>query len=330
MAETTSMHPLRPARVAAFVGLGLFLYVLLFAAAEVLVRRTGDGNPIHRIITAERAAHDWIVLGASHAMPLDFQDFGARIEAETGRTVLNLAVPGTGPLYHRFVAERYFADHTAGGVLIVVDSFGFYSAKWNEDRFGDSDLLSRTPLDPTTLRLFPRYVAEGVDPRALLDYATGFSKINNHDRFEPDKWEAEARFTRSTRPSDVADKERIAYLYPEPATPARINRYMDHLIALTRTARSKNTEVVVVKLPLPDRFRVLLPDEDTFDGALRDALHGQGIAFRDYSDVLPEPRYYFDPDHLNAEGAELFLKNHLRALLRGSQLPADNYRGNSD
>lgn len=314
MEKSTPAQPLRLSRVATFVAVGLVLYALLFAAAEVLVRRTGDGNPVYRIITAE-PAHDWIVLGASHAMPLDFQDFGDRIEAQTGRSVLNLAAPGTGPLYHRFVAERYFADHAAGGVLLVVDSFGFYSEQWNEQRFGDRDLLSRTPFDPVTLRLLLGYMTEGVDPRAVLDYATGFSKINNHDRFEPDKWEAEARFTRAARPSDLADSERIDYLYPEPPDPATLRRYMDHLIALTRTARREGAEVVAVKLPLPDRFRTRLPEEEAFDNALRDALSGEGIPLRDYSDVLPEPRNYFDPDHLNEEGAEWLLENHLRTLL---------------
>lgn len=146
-------------------------------------------------------------------MPLDFQDFGDYVEARTGLDILNLAAPGTGPLYHRFVAERYFSDHEADNVLVVVDSFGFYSGDWNEERFRDRDLLSRTPLDVATLRLFLRYTTEGVDPRAVLDHASGFSKINNHDRFEPDIWDAEARFIRSTRPSDVADEERIDYRY---------------------------------------------------------------------------------------------------------------------
>jgi len=315
MAEPVSTHPLRPARIAAFVAIGLVIYVVLLAAAEILVRRTGDANPVHRIITAERAAYDWIVLGASHAMPLDFQDFGARVEAETGRTVLNLAATGTGPLYHRFVAERYFADHTAAAVLVVVDSFGFYAAEWNEERFADRDLLARTPLDMTTLALYARYMGEGVDPRAVLDYATGFSKINNHERFEPDEWEAEARFTRSARPSDLADEERIAYLYPEPLTPATRSRYLADLVALVRRAQAAGAEVVAVKLPLPDRFRALLPGEEAFDRALREALSRTGAQFRDYSDVLPEPRYYFDPDHLNRQGAELFLERHLGDLL---------------
>jgi len=318
MAEESSTNPMRPARVAAFVGIGLLLYGLLYAAAELLVRYTGDGNPVYRIITTERRHHDWIILGASHAMPLDFHDFGTRIEEQTGLQVLNLASPGTGPLYQRFVAERYFIDHSADGVLVVADSFGFYSPEWNEERFGHRDLLSRTPLDAAALRLYLGYLSRGVDPRAVLDYATGFSKINNHDRFEPDKWEGEERFTRSARPSDLADRERIEYLYPEAAEPATVERYMDHLVALARTARAAGARVVVIKPPLPERFRALLPAEEEFDAALREALGREGIAFRDFSDVLPEPRYYFDPDHLNEEGARLFLENQLAELLTGS------------
>jgi len=317
MAEQESTHPFRPARVAAFVAAGLVLYAVLYGAAEILVRRTGDVNPIYRIITAERETYDWIVLGASHAMPLDFQDFGERIEEKTGQSVLNLAVQGTGPLYHRFVAERYFADHSAGSVLLVVDSFGFYSDEWNEERFGDSDLLSRTPLDVTTLGLYIRYMDEGVDPRAVLDYAAGFSKINNRERFDPDVWEAEEKFTRTPRPSDLADKERIDYLYPEGTDPDVMRRYLDDLVALARTARGEGARVLVMKLPMPDRFRKRLPDEDSFDSALRDLLHEEAIELRDYSDVLPEPKYYFDPDHLNQEGAELFLQKHLGAVLGG-------------
>lgn len=318
MAEQSSTNPMRPARVAAFIGTGLLLYGLLYAAAEFLVRRTGDGNPVYRIITTERRHHDWIILGASHAMPLDFHDFGTRIEEETGLEVLNLASPGTGPLYQRFIAERYFTDHSADGVLVVADSFGFYSPEWNEERFGHRDLLSRTPLDAAALRLYLDYLSLGVDPRAVLDYATGFSKINNHERFEPDKWKGEERFTRSARPSDLADRERIEYLYPESAEPAAVDRYMDHLMALARTARNAGARVVVIKPPLPERFRALLPAEEDFDAALREALDKQGIAFHDFSDALPEPRYYFDSDHLNEEGARLFLENQLGDLLTGT------------
>jgi hypothetical protein len=313
-ADPTEPAP-RPARVGAFVALGLALYALLFLGAEWLTRGMAEHNPIHRIQAADPGGHDWIILGASHAMPLDFQGFGAEIARATDQRLLNLAAPGTGPLYHRFIAERFFATHRAQSVLLVVDSFGFYSAQWNEDRFADRDLLARTPFDPVTLRLFVRYLAHGVDPRALLDYATGFSKINNHDRLQPDRWEAEERFERSPRPSAFADQERIDYLYPQPPDPAAMARYLDHLVALIEVARAGGAEVVVIKPPIPARFAALLPDEPAFDTALAARLAAAGAPFHDFAAVLPEPGYYFDPDHLNRRGAEQFLETHLAPIL---------------
>jgi hypothetical protein len=70
--------------------------------------------------------------------------------------------------------------------------FAFYSRTWIEDRFGDAKLLRATPFDPGTAWLLWQYSRrEGVDPRVAADYLTGFSKINNRDRFKRDAWEGE-------------------------------------------------------------------------------------------------------------------------------------------
>lgn len=306
---------LRPGRALLFVVVGLVLYALLFAGSELLARRMAAHNPVHRILTAQPDGQDWVILGASHAMPLDFQGFGAQITQATGQRVLNLATPGTGPLYHRFLTERFFATHRADGVLVVVDSFAFYSEQWNEDRFADSDLLSRTPLDARVLRLFGHFLAHGLDPRALLNYATGFSKINNHERFQPDRWEAEDNFDRTIRPSAHADNERIAYLYPQPPDAAVVARYLDELAALFAVARASGAEVVVIKPPVPARFAALFPDEAAFDAALGALLQREEVAFHDFTDALPDPGFYFDADHLNRRGAVHFLEAHLAPIL---------------
>ncbi len=200
----------------AFVGIGLLLYAGVYFGSERLVYRNGHSNPLFKIATTDVRAFDWVILGASHAMPLDFDEFNRLMEGETGLRIINLASPGTGPLYNRFVLEAFLHHHTAKNVLYVVDSFAFYSRVWNEDRFADAKLLRATPFDPTTARLLARYSwSEGVDPRAVADYISGFSKINNRDRFQKDVWEGEPQFDRVYRPSAAATKSRIAYLFPE-------------------------------------------------------------------------------------------------------------------
>ena len=81
----------RSTSAALFIAIGLALYAGVYTAAERLMQRTAHGNPFHKIATVGEAPIDWVILGASHAMPLDFADFNAWMERETGLKILNLA-----------------------------------------------------------------------------------------------------------------------------------------------------------------------------------------------------------------------------------------------
>src|SRR5665647_1638186 len=210
-----------------FIAIGLLIYAGIYLAAERLMYRNGHSNPLFKIANSEVKAFDWVILGASHAMPLDFAGFNGLMQDETGLKIVNLASPGTGPLYNRFVLEAFLRDHTTKQVLYVADSFAFSSRTWNEDRFGDAKLLRATPFVPATAALLLQYSRnEGVDPRALADYITGFSKINNRDRFQKDVWEGELQFDRVYRQSATAARSRIAYLFPDSRQEAELARYM--------------------------------------------------------------------------------------------------------
>jgi hypothetical protein len=302
-----------------FAGLGLILYGAVYYASERLVYRTGDSNPFFKIATIKDRTYDWVILGASHAMPLDFADFNAQMERETGLRILNLATPGTGPLYNRFVLERFLKRYRTRGVLYVLDSFAFYSAQWNEDRFADTKLLRRTPFDPALAWQFLRYsLNDGVQATAVLDYVTGFSKINNRERFKPDIWEGENKFDRVARPSAAADAKRIEYLYPRAAPdPAVFSRYLTVMETLIASARQNDAQVVAIKMPVPARFYSKLPDEAAFDDAVTQLFAAENAPFHDFSEEMDEPRYYFDTDHLNRAGLTAFFSRYLKAVFVG-------------
>jgi hypothetical protein len=299
-----------------FVVIGLAIYAALFYGSERLIYATGKSNALFKIETAPEQAFDWVILGASHAMPLDFADFNGFMERETGQRILNLATTGSGPLYNRFVFEHFLTRHRAKNLLYIVDSFAFYSPVWNEERFSDIKLLRRTPFDADIARrLFAYWRLERVDPRALLDYASGFSKINNRDRFEPDIWEGEKQFERVYRPSAAATRSRIAYLYPKPPDPAALARYLEALEALIVLARQHDVRVVAIKMPVPSQFLDKLPDEAAFDAAIVQLLASRQVALHDFARALDEPRFYFDTDHLNRAGLTEFFLRRLKAVL---------------
>ncbi len=300
----------------AFVAIGLLIYAVTYWAAEQLVYRNGHTNPLFKIATAGQAPVDWVVLGASHAMPLDFADFNAEMQRDTSLKILNLASPGTGPLYNRFVLEEFLRSRRTRGIIYVLNSFAFYSRAWNEDRFGDAKLIRAAPFDPATARHLLQYSrSDGVDARAFLDYVSGFSKINNRDRFQRDMWEGEAQFDRVYRPSTTAVSKRIAYLYPQPRSETAFARYLQELAAIIATARRHGARVIAIKLPVPAEFRGRLPGEAAFDEAAGRLLASHNVPFHDLSSAISEPRFFFDTDHLNRSGLKELLARHLKSIL---------------
>jgi len=305
-----------------FIAIGLLLYAMLDTAAELLLYRTGRTNPIYKIDTLAAPSVDWVILGASHAMPLDFDDVNAQLERDTGRSVINLASPGAGPLYNRFVFEHFLHTHRARRLLYVVDSFAFEAKNWNEDRFADAKMLASTPMSVDVAQRLYGYVhREGVTPGALANYLTGFSKINNRARFERDVWEGELQFDRSYRPSASATQKRIAYLYPQPLDAAVRARYLQAFARLVELAQEQGLQVTVTKLPLPRAFRARLPDEEAFNAALNGVLQAHGLALQDYSATLDADTDFFDTDHMGRTGVLAFEQQTLRDLLTAEHAP---------
>lgn len=299
-----------------FIAIGLAIYVGVYYAAERLTFHTGRSNPFFKIAVAQDSTFDWVILGASHAMPLDFADFNAYMQGETGLRILNLASPGTGPLYNRFVLEHFLRAHRTKNVLYVIDSFAFYSRSWNEERFADAKLLGRTPFEPAiAARLWDYAWHEGVDPRAVLDYVTGFSKINNRQRFERDVWEGEAQFDRVYRPSVSAVKKRIAYLYPDNTAATALSGYLEEFSKLIAAARHSGASVVVIKMPTPTQYRSQLPHEVVYEEAMSAMLATAGAQLLDFSQAMDKPRFYFDTDHMNRAGLREFFARYLKLVL---------------
>lgn len=299
-----------------FIAIGLLIYAGLYLAAERLMYRNGHSNPFFKITMATHKDFEWVILGASHAMPLDFSDFNNQMQDQTGLKIINLASPGTGPLYNRFVLEAFVKEHSVRNVLYIADSFAFYSRVWNEDRFSDSKMIRTTPLTRNTTELLWHHsTSDHVDPRSLLDYLTGFSKINNRDRFQKDVWEGELQFDRVYRSSASAIKSRVSYLFPSGDREAALARYIAQFGKLLDTASTQNVRVVVIKMPVPAAFRSALPNEQAFDQALRGALAARGIDLQDFSGELDEPQFYFDTDHLNRAGVSQLFARYLKALL---------------
>jgi hypothetical protein len=303
-------------RAAAFVAVGALLYLSIYAWSEWLVYQRGDRNRFFMVRTAPLAEYDHVILGASHAAVFDFDDMNRRLEQMTGTRILNLAVVGGGVAVNRLLLDYFLAAHRTGSVVYVVDSFAFYSPEWNERRLEDARLFQRAPFDPSLARLLVRSKAPWP---VTLDYVSGFSKINNPDRFGVDRPAEAARFDRRYRPVEQIDRQRIAYLYPatgEEQAQRHLQRYLAEFESLVAGVRSRGVRVILVRPPLPPRTRALMPDESAFDAALASLAGRTGAELHDLSAAIEDPAMYFDTDHLNRTGVTELFEGHLAGVLQ--------------
>jgi len=304
-------------RAAVFVGIGVVLYLGLYAAAEWLVYQRGDRNRFFMVRTAPSVEYDHVILGASHAAVFDFDDMNRRLEQMTGARVLNLAVVGGGVTVNRLLLDYFLAAHRTKAIVYVVDSFAFYSPEWNERRLEDARLFQRAPFDPVLMKLLIRDQAPWP---VTLDYSFGFSKINNPDRFGADRSAEAARFDRRYRAVEQIDRQRIAYLYPvgmdDDQAQRHLRKYLAEFEALVAAVRSRGVRVVLVRPPLPPRTRALMPDESGFDAALTALAGRTGAELHDLSAAIEDPSMYFDTDHLNRTGVTQLFEQHVAGILR--------------
>jgi len=304
-------------RAGRFVLVGICLYLAVYLGAEWLVYQTAERNRFFTVKTAAMNDYDHVILGASHAAVFDYRDLNTRLEQMTGADILNLATEGSGVLLNRVLLEYFYATgHTSDTVVYVVDSFAFYSPEWNEVRLQDAELYARAPFDPALTRILLGHPA---GRPVLLDYLTGFSKINNADRFAPDLFAAEGpRFDRVYRPLAQIDRQRMAFLYPADidADTLQASPYLAAFTELIDYVQARGDRFIIVRPPVPSRIYQMIPFEPEFDRTLRQVAEQHDVELHDFTAVNNDPGYFYDSDHLNQAGALQFLQRYLGPVLQ--------------
>ncbi|MBM3772425.1 MAG: hypothetical protein FJW27_14305 [Acidimicrobiia bacterium] len=300
-------------RALVFAAIGVLPYGALYAWSERLVWRHAQTNKFFLVKSAPPTQYDYVILGASHAAALGYQDMTPRLEALTQKKIVNLALVGGGVRVSRLIFEYFLTRHRTEGVVYVIDSFAFYARTWNEDRLQDTRLFLRAPFD---LSLARELLSDPSTRSVGVDVLTGFSKINNKDRFASDvSPEESTRFNRSYRPVQQIDDQRLTYLYAQPIDQAVFARYMAEFEDFLRDVQSRGIRVLVVKPPIPERIVRWIPGEQEFDGRLKELLARLDIPLHDFTHAGNDEKLFYDTDHLNKDGVVNFFQAALAPLL---------------
>lgn len=300
-------------RAVIFTAIGALLYGALYAWSERLIWRYAQTNKFFLVRAAPPTQYDYVILGASHAAALGYQDMTARLEALTQKKIVNLALVGGGVRVSRLIFDYFLARHRTHGLVYVVDSFAFYARTWNEERLQDTRLFLRAPFDSSLVQAL---LSEPATWSMGIDFLTGISKVNNVDRFAADVTPEEStRFNRAYRPVKQIDDQRLEYLYPPQIDEAVFARYLAEFEDFLRGAQSRGIRVLVVRPPIPDRIVKRIPGEPDFDVRLKALTARLDIPLHDFTHTGNEEKLFYDTDHLNKDGVVHFFQTALAPLL---------------
>lgn len=298
-----------------FLAGGLVIYALAYAYAENMVMEYGEHSRWFMIATAPKKDYDIVILGASHAMPFAYDDVNDALEEATDTSIINLSIEGGGIVPARFNLDYFLANHTTKNVVYVLDSFIVNSRQWNEDRINDPKLTRRAPFDPALVSTMWKYPAA----RDLIPgYVSGFYKINNAERFEPDVGEHEGKaFDKVYRRNAAIDRQRLAYLFPKDVDQNLVDGYLGQFKALAEMLHERGIKLTVIRTPLPEKVSQKMKGEAEFNASIQDILAPYGFEMHDFSGVDNDEDFYYDSDHLNRAGVANFMDNHLVDVLKG-------------
>ncbi|MBX3176188.1 MAG: hypothetical protein KF886_02400 [Candidatus Hydrogenedentes bacterium] len=257
----------------------------------------------------EEANHDLVFLGTSRAYLFSrFREHHEVTEAALGRTVFNMALPqGGGIKPARFYLETYFeGGNRAGRVVYFLDPFVFHSRGANEDH-------KFVYFEPLRLQFLAKMIGNGYNHRQLVSYIRSkFSRAWLLQGPEP------LVHHTAHMDADGQTAERVALrietLFPEGYQPETARRYAAEFWRIVDVCRENGVPLTVAVLPT-----LLGPEPGHGEMLELVAEIGPEGGVYDWHGAIGDYRRYYNLDHLNLGGVELFMREFLRPALDGAE-----------
>lgn len=245
-----------------------------------------------------------VILGTSHARSLSGCSASAEaIENCLETTILNLAKNAAGPMPLRLYTEEFYARGNSADTLIYfADPWAFYNPKWNEEH----GFLMDEPLEP---RFFAHCITAGRSKRQLFQNARrGFY----NRAFEQHLNESNDCLGHMPNVNPAFIEHRIDHLFDGPPSEKALSRYAEELTKLFSSVRAHNTRIIIAT---PPTLLGELPGMDAFVHTMESVANNFEAHYFNFTDIMQDPEFFIDHDHLNAHGVAHFAENHLRPAL---------------
>jgi hypothetical protein len=233
------------------------------------------------------------------------------LEEELGGKVFNMALPqGGGIRPARIYFEHFIGRGNRAATLIYfLDPFVLFCEGANERH-------KFVYFEPMKLPFLFRLLRDGYPPRRIFTYIR--SKFTTSWFFQqPEPLRIQKKTLAGTTPSPEHIRLRIESLYEDGLSRRYFARYSRELARIAEHCREADMDLLVIVPP------TLLGEEPGM-AILETWLREQGLPFHNFVNAMPDPKWYYNLDHLNTEGVRHFLHVFVRPLLHEKTGPEAN------
>lgn len=252
-------------------------------------------------------ATDTVLLGSSHAYLFSrFEKNHAMLQETLGPEVFNMAMPtGGGALPARLYFEYFFEQgNSAKQLLYFLDPFVLF----NE---GSNEYHKFVYYEPFEAGFFLKILRNSADWRRAFTYVRSkFGAAWFFQKPEPLIEHPHALTAEDVRPDRV--QARIDSLYTEGMPEDHFARYCAEVERILALCGKHGVEA---HLLIPPTLLGPEPGAEQMLAWLREIQSQYAFHLHDLSGSTPDPKYYYNLDHLNTAGVGYFLREVLMPAL---------------
>lgn len=287
--------------------LNALIVLIILIISQSLYHYDNWDSEGHLFVIPKDTNYDILMLGASHGRVLSSSHNHERLEKILSKNILNLSKTAGGVVPEKlYFSYFYTRGNSAKKVVYFLDPFVFFSKKWNEGAY----FLEDEPLSP---RFLLEAIRQKLDKQIIFNYIrskfTYFWFISR----KPSTPEIERGSLEAVNAEAV--RKRMERLYPDGMEGAPAAAYSEILEETIRLADEHNNKIIFILMPtqLGD-----VPGSEYLIRKLKALKESGRSEFYNLSDIMREPKFYSDHDHLNTEGVEYFTKNYLKLIIEGT------------
>jgi hypothetical protein len=289
----------------------LAIVVMIFLSNEFVMRNTFNNweTESNLLVIKEHQQYDALFMGISHARNLSRHKNHLRIEAITGKKILNIGRGGYySGLLNQYLYLKYFyaMGNTTQNVIIVLTPVLMYSYVYDDA----SNIFEDEPIsfsfircylsernDYTTRQLY-YYIIDKLSPQWFLTVPTSLDeKTESLDSLDRAKVDSGMRSAYLNGMENEVFENRKTLVYK-----------------ILKECRANNSRVIFI---IPPALFGKWKGHETVVSFL-EQLHIQdpAIAWYDCSNSVLDPKLYYDHHHLNSAGVVYFTENYLKQIIR--------------